>query len=295
MKLGWIGIDVGGTKTRFDVFDDSFRIVHSIKIKTPKEADDFESSIKDSVKALLKKASGRLLVSGIGVGFAGPVDPKKGTVVEALNLPALAGFSFKKTLAPYSKGDVMVYNDVHAAMYGEWKLGAAVGCRDILGVFIGTGIGGAIVSNGKMHLGASGHAGNIGHYLFQPFGPLAGSERHGVLDDVASRVAIAGAAASFAVKHWAPHLLKEAGTDIKKIKSSDLAEAIRAGDKSVEELVRSRAQIVGIVLSNMVDFFNPEMIVLGGGLTDAMPKLIRDEVAVGISAHSTPEARRGLR
>jgi glucokinase len=295
MQLGWIGIDVGGTKTRFDVFDDSFRVVNSIKIKTPKATGDFESSLKNSVKALVKKAEGRVLVSGVGVGFAGPIDPKKGTVLDAPNLPALVGFSFKKTLAPHSRSEVIVYNDVHAAMYGEWKFGAAAGCRDVLGVFIGTGIGGAIISNGKMHLGASGQAGNIGHYLLQPFGPLAGSERHGVLDEVASRVAIAGAAASFAVKHWAPNLLKNAGTDIKKIKSSNLADAIRAGDKTVEELVRSRAHIVGIVLSNMVDFFNPEMIVLGGGLTDAMPKIIRDEVAAGVSAHATADARRGLR
>jgi glucokinase len=73
-----------------------------------------------------------------------------------------------------------------------------------------------------------------------------------------------------------------------------LAKAISAGDKFIEELVRSRAQIVGIVLSNMVDFFNPEMIVLGGGLTEAMPEIIRQEVAAGIRAHATSQALPGL-
>src|SRR5207248_8764414 len=143
----------------------------------------------------------------------------------------LAGFSFKKALAAFTSGEVTLYNDVHAAMYGELKLGSASGCKHVLGVFIGTGIGGAIVSNGKLHLGASGQAGNIGHYLLQPYGPLAGSERHGILDDVASRISIAGAAATFAAKHWAPHLLKDAGTDVRHIKSSALAAAIRDGDK----------------------------------------------------------------
>jgi glucokinase len=295
MKLGWIGIDVGGTKSRFDLFDDGFRLAHTIKIKTAKETEVFTRNLKKALKILVKQAAARLLITGIGVAFAGPVDAKKGTVQSAPNIPDLAGFSFKKALSEFTAGRVTVYNDTHAAMYGEWKLGSAVGCKDVIGVFIGTGIGGAIVSNGNIHLGASGHAGNIGHYLLQPYGPLAGSERHGVLDEVASRVAIAGAAASLAVKQWAPHLFQNAGTDIRKIKSSDLAAAIRGGDKAVEELVRSRAHIVGIVLSNLVDFFNPEMIVLGGGLTDSMPKLIREEVAAGISAHSTADARRGLR
>jgi glucokinase len=292
-KLGWIGIDVGGTKTRFDLFDEGFRRVQGVRVKTPREADQFQTELTTVVSRLMKTAAPRLIVSGIGVGFAGRIDTAKGIVLDAPNLPALAGFSFKKALADFT-ADVIVYNDVHAAMYGELKLGAANGRKHVLGVFIGTGIGGAIVSNGKLHLGASGLAGNIGNYMLQPFGPLAGSERHGVLDEVASRVAIAGAAASLALKNWAPNLLKNAGTDVRRIKSSDLAGAIRAGDKAIEELVRSRAHIVGIVLSNLVDFFNPEMVVLGGGLTDAMPKMIRDEVAAGIKAHSTAEARKGL-
>ena len=290
----WIGIDIGGTKTRLDLFDEAFHIIHSIRVKTGKDATYFKRQLIKSTGELIKAGGPHHPVSGIGVGFAGSVT-NKGLVESAPNLRALEGFPLKKVLSNFTVGDVVVSNDVHAAMYGELKLGAAVGCQHALGVFIGTGIGGAIVSNGKLHLGASGHAGNIGHYLLQPYGAPARSERHGILDEVASRVAIAGSAASFAAKEWAPHLLKRAGTDIRKIKSSDLAASIQAGDKAVEELVRSRARIVGIVLSNLVDFFNPEIVVLGGGLTDAMPKLIRDEVAAGIIDHSTSEARRGLR
>src|SRR5207253_1874728 len=132
-------------------------------------------------------------------------------------------------------------------------------------VFIGTGIGGAIAIDGRLYFGASGHAGDIGHYLVQPFGPLAGSERQGVLDGVSSRIAIAGEAAVLAAKQWAPHLLKSAGTDVLNIKSKSLAKAIKSGDKAIEELVRSRVQIIGIILSNLVDFLNPELVLIGGG------------------------------
>jgi glucokinase len=180
-------------------------------------------------------------------------------------------------------------------LYGELKVGKASGYNDVIAIFIGTGIGGALAIGGKLHYGSSGAAGNIGHYLLHAFGPLAGSERHGILDDFASRISIAGTAATFAAKNWAPNLRRLAGTDVKDIKSSAFAKAIRAGDRNIEELVRSRVHIVGIVLSNMVDFLSPELILLGGGLTDAMPQLVRQEVRRGIEAHSTASALKGLK
>jgi glucokinase len=116
-----------------------------------------------------------------------------------------------------------------------------------------------------------------------------------VLDDVASRTAIAADAAALALKQWAPSLLETAGTDIRKIKSGELADAVARGDKAIEELVRSRAHVIGIVLSNFVDFLNPEMVLLGGGLTEALPEIICQEVARGIAAHATPNATEKLK
>jgi glucokinase len=111
---------------------------------------------------------------------------------------------------------------------------------------------------------------------------------------VASRTAIAADAAALAIKQWAPSLLENTGTDLRNIRSAALAEAISGGDKAVEELVRSRAHVVGIVLSNIVDFMNPELVVLGGGLTEALPAIIRKEVTAGIEGHASPHARRKL-
>jgi glucokinase len=291
-----IGIDVGGTKTRIELFDDTFRTVDSIKFATPKDKEEFTTTLIKSVRKLVKKAAARdLTMIGVGVGFAGAVDTAKGIVQSAPNLAALEGFSFRKALRDVCPCDVSLYNDVQAALYGELKLGVAIGRKHVIAIFIGTGIGGALAIDGKPHFGASGQAGNIGHYLLHAFGPLAGSERHGILDDFASRLAIAGTAATFAAKHWAPHLAKVAGTDVRNIRSTALAEAIQAGDESIEELVRSRVQIVGIVLSNMVDFLSPEMIILGGGLTEAMPKIVREEVTRGIHAHAIPDAVRKLK
>jgi glucokinase len=294
-KSASIGIDVGGTKTRVALFDDKFEVVENIKLKTPKAKEEFEEELVKSVRGLAKKVKENARLTAIGVGFAGSVDEERGVITSAPNIPYLDGFSFKQTFQDSVGCDVAVLNDVHAALYGELKLGKASGCKDVIAIFIGTGIGGAVAIDGKLHVGISGQAGNIGHYLLHAFGPLAGSERHGILDDFASRLAIAGAAATFAAKGWAPHLLESVGTDVRDITSSTFAEAIRSGDKTIEELVRSRMQIVGIVLSNIVDFLSPQMIVLGGGVTDAMPELVCSEVTAGIQAHSTEAARRGLK
>ena len=295
-KSGSVGVDVGGTKTLFALFDEQFEVLEEIKLKTEGTKQEvFTKTLKESVASLLKKASKhRVTVSAIGVGCAGSIDTQKGVVNSAPNIPALDGFSFNQTLAKITDARVRVSNDVHAALYGEHKLGAAVGYKHVIGVFLGTGIGGAIIIHGKLYLGATGRAGDIGHYLLQPLGPLAGSDRGGVLDSIASRAAIAAEAAALATKQKAPHLLKSVGTDIKNIKSSSLADAIQNGDKDVEELVRNRAQMLGIILSNLVDFLNPEMIVLGGGLVDAMPDIIRQEVTAGIKSHTTMEAQQGL-
>ena len=294
--VGAIGIDVGGSKTLFALFDAAFQPIDEIKVKTEPEPDKFSEVFSEAVQSLLKKAEKRgLTIPAIGIGFAGMVDPKKGVIQRAPNIPALEGLSLKKVIAKVTDAEVCVYNDVDAALVGEHEFGAAVGFNHVIGIFIGTGIGGALLINGKLYTGASGLAGDIGNYLLQPLGPLAGSARQGVLDDVASRTAIAGEAAALAAKNWAPHLLEAVGTDVRKIKSSALAEAIKAGDEHVEELVRSRAQIVGIVLSNIVDFLNPELVVLGGGLTEAMPELIRKEVERGIETHASPGAYKDLK
>jgi glucokinase len=121
------------------------------------------------------------------------------------------------------------------------------------------------------------------------------SPRKEVLDNVASRTAIAGDAAALAAKRWAPSLARNTGTDVREIKAGDLAESIRKGDKAVEKLVRSRANIIGAALSNLVDFLNPDTIVLGGGLVYALPTLMRAEISKSIEAHATRKAAKAVK
>ena len=297
-RHGTLGIDIGGTKTLIALFDDAFKPVESIKFKTEaaKGAKVFQRHLSAAIETLLEKARrARLVIPTVGVGCAGHIDAATMELKVALNIPFLKDYPLRKKLVQQTHAEVFIGNDVQMALYGEHALGAARGVRNVICIFMGTGIGGAMMIDGKLHTGVNGVAGDIGHYLVQPLGPLGGSDRQGTLDDFASRTAIAAEAAAFASKQWAPALLKIAGTDISRIRSQALATAIKKGDRPIEELVRSRARIVGIVLSNLIDFINPEMVVLGGGLVEEMPGIVLKEVEKGIRKHTTAAALENLK
>ena len=279
----------------FGLFNDRFRLLQEIKVKTPGKK-KFTRALKECVATLVSTAEKKKLrIQGAGVGCAGTIDQRRGELKFSPNLPFLRHFSFEALLSKLTGGNVLLGNDAQMGLYGEHRLGAAAGLKHVIGVFFGTGVGAAFIAGGELYLGASGAAGEFGHCLIAPMGPLTGSERQGVLDDFVGRPALAGAAAAIAARQGAPHLFGLAGADVTRIRSRILAASIRSGDKNIEEMVRSRARTAGIALSNMVDFLNPEMVVLGGGLVEAMPDLFLHEIAREIRAHTVPAVTQAVR
>ncbi len=293
-KRATIGIDIGGTKMLGALYDEGFEPMEELKLKTSPEKGEknFTRALNEIVEHLMRRAEKKKrTVTAVGVGCAGTVDRRGGVIKCFPNMVDLNGYEIGKRLTKLTGAPVLVGNDVQMGLYGEHQLGAAKGLKHVIGVFIGTGVGGAVIIDGKLHTGATGDAGEIGHYLISPMGPLAGSERQGVLDDWISRVAIAGEAAAFAMKQWAPKLYELAGTDAGRIRSRTLAESIAGGDRQIETMIRCRAHTAGIALSNLVDFLNPEMVVLGGGMVEAMPALFLKEIGEGIRRHTVPRVR----
>ena len=297
-KRAYIGIDIGGTKSLYALFDESFEILAEKKLRTHPENGGvaaFTLEMERAVKSLMLEARKRgREVRRVGVGCAGDIDLKRGVVRHSPNLEFLYGYKLRDRLVKLTGARVFVGHDVQAGLYGEFRLGAARKARHVIGVWIGTGVGGALIIDGRLHLGATGHAGDIGNYLLHAVDVAHESPRKEVLDNVASRTAIAGVAAALAAKHRAPQLRKAAGTDVNDIKAGDLADAIARGDSAVEKLVRSRAGVVGTALSNLADFLNPDMIVLGGGLVDAMPSLMTKEIARAIRSHASAKASKAV-
>ncbi len=291
-KVAALGIDVGGTKTLCLLVDHHCEPLERIKFKTaPAEGrKEFTKNLTRAAAELKAKADTRKLrIVGIGVGCAGSVDQRRGRLVVAPNLLCLEDYPIANHLRRVIRTPVVLGNDVHLGLHAEHQIGVAQGCTHVLGVFFGTGVGGAVVLNNEVYTGATGFGGQVGNILAQPVGGREAALSHGIVDRIASKAAIAGEALVMAVKDWAPYLHKRVGTDLSKIGWNVLRRAIRAGDARVDEMLRARMRVVGIALSSIVNFLNLQLVVLGGGLMDAMPKLVLSEVEAGLREHLMPE------
>jgi len=297
-KPAAVGIDVGGTKTLCVLVDKHFKVMEETKFKTaPHEGrNKFTRRLTESVETLISVARKKgFEVAAIGIGCAGAVDEKEIHINTSPNLLALENYPIGKYLRKIAKVKVTIRNDVQTGIYAEHKLGAAKGCSHVLGVFFGTGVGGAAIINNKLYKGACGFGGQVGGLVAQPVGGPEAALSHGIVDRIASKSAIASEALVMAIKNWAPYLHREVGTDLSKITWGILERAIKNGDKRIEEMLRARMRVVGIALSNVVNFMNPEMVVLGGGLVAQLTKLVMGEIESGMREYLIPEVSDAVR
>ena len=278
-KEFWVGFDLGGTKMMATVFDKNFKALGSERKKTKSSDGDTgpDRLIGVVEKALTEAKVDKDDLCGIGIGFPGPLDLDKGIVIESPNL-GWRNFDLKGLLEKKFKCDVIVGNDVDVGTYGECKFGAGVKARSVVGVFPGTGIGGGFVYEGKILRGKKLSCLEIGHMQMIQNGRLCGCGRRGCLETISSRLAIASDAIVAVYRGEAPHLAKIAGTDLTQIRSGALAEAIHEGDEVIEQIVRNAARWLGVAVANTVNLLAPEVVVLGGGLVEAMKEIFTEEV-----------------
>lgn len=284
-KKYWVGFDLGGTKMLCLVFDRKFNIIGKARKKTKgaEGADAGLARIVETIDEALKDAKvDRDDVGGIGVGSPGPLDLDRGVVLEAPNL-GWRNVPLKDVLEKKFKCPVAVANDVDVGTYGEYRFGAGQKARCVVGVFPGTGIGGGCVYEGNLLRGRVGSCMEIGHMLVQPNGRLCGCGRRGCLETVASRLAIAADCAMAAYRGEAPNLLKACGTDLANIRSGAIADAIKAGDKTVERIVRGAGKHLGNAVGNVINLLAPDVVVLGGGLVEALKDILLEEVRDAVS------------
>lgn len=276
----WVGFDLGGTKMMATVFDSDFKTLGRERKKTKghEGVDAGIARICDVIDAALTQAQmASTQLGGIGIGCPGPLDLDRGILLNAPNLGwkdvPIADLLEKRFGCP-----VVIANDVDAGVFGEYRFGAGKSARCVVGVFPGTGIGGGCVYEGRILRGRRSSCMEIGHLPVLPNGHLCGCGRRGCLEAEASRLAIAGAAAQAACRGEAPHLLAATDADIWKIRSSAIAASIKAGDKSVERIVRKAATLIGTAVAAVVNLLAPDKVVLGGGLVEAMPKLMVETI-----------------
>jgi glucokinase len=298
MKRGAIGIDIGGTKTLCVLVDERHRVLDDHKFKTSavKGERSFLHELLGTIRKLQKVAKEKKLVLvGVGVACAGQVDCDTLEIRSSPNLLKLEGCEIGAYLERALGVKVHLRNDVQMGIFGEHRLGAARGATNALGIFFGTGVGSGAIINGQLHTGASGFGGQVGALLAQPVGGPKAALSHGIVDRIASKAAIAGEALVMAVKQWAPYLHRKIGSDLSKVTWGMLRRSVEHGDKKVEEMLRARMRVVGIATSNVVNFLNPELVVLGGGLIHSFPKLASKEFEEGLREHLVPEVSDALK
>ncbi len=292
-KRVWVGFDLGGTKMLAVVFDDKLKIVGKKRRKTREKGKDgvHTGRITETIRMALEDAGvPESAIQGIGSGCPGPLNLKKGVILEAPNL-GWKDVPLKDLLEKEFNCPAEICNDVDAGVFGEYSSGAGRGARCVLGIFPGTGIGGGCVYEGKIFRGTRASCMEIGFLQMATEGPAAGAGPIGTLEALASRLAIAGEAAKAVYRGLAPNLAKDAGTDLANIRSGTLAKAIDAGDKVIEDIVRRAAEQVGRAIGSLTNVLAPDVVVIGGGLAEAMPKLYLSEAEKGARRNVLPSLK----
>lgn len=271
----WMGFDLGGTKMLAQIYNDDWEVIAKEKKRTKPGTSERQGvdRIIDTIKEALKKAEiSPDQLHGIGIGCPGPIDMDRGVLLDLPNL-GWESVPLRDQVSKELGCPVAVLNDVDAGTYAEYRVGAAKGARCAIGVFAGTGIGGGCVFQGEIFRGARVSAFEIGHIQVMSNGPRCGCGQRGCLESVASRLAIAAQAARTAYRGDAPHLLEGAGVDLSKIRSGALSSSIAKGDQAIEEIIQEASRYIGIAVASAVNLIGPEVVVLGGGLVEAMPDI----------------------
>ena len=271
MKKYSIGVDLGGTKILAGIVEkQTGKIVFEVKNKTKKEKGNKKITAKiiETIEELLNSSDipGEE-ISSIGLGLAGQVDREKGILINAVNLDC-KDLNVKEILEEKFSIPVNIGNDVEVATFGELKFGAGIGYKDIVCIFVGTGVGSSIVKDGKIHLGASQSAGEIGHIIVDLNGRACACGGNGCLEAYASRTAIETRILG-AVKKGRKSVITEL-TDGKSISSKHIKKSLEAHDEVVTQYVNEAIDYLSGGIASVINFYNPELIILGGGLIQSV-------------------------
>ncbi len=267
-----VGVDLGGTKILAAVVGPNQTILGRAKRPTPADAGGAAilAAIVGTVdQALAESGLGRHEILAIGIGSPGPLDPVSGVIPFSANLN-VRDWALGPDLATAMGLPVLLQNDVRVGGYGEYRLGAGRGYRNVLAAFVGTGIGGCVILDGHILEGATGNAGEIGHIIIKPGGPKCGCGRRGCLEAMSSRSAIARRISKAARKGVPSALASKVDKKSGKLKSGDLAAAILAGDPVAVEEVYRAARFLGLGLGGLINLLGPDIVILGGGVTEAL-------------------------
>ncbi|HAV63147.1 MAG TPA: ROK family protein [Verrucomicrobiales bacterium] len=292
-----VGVDFGGTKILSGVFTPKLELVGTVKISTKahRSVDAVIDRIARCVRDAIDECDLNLKqLKAVGVGAPGAVDSGEGVVINGPNI-GWENVPLKKELEKRLEVPVFVDNDCNACTIGVHEVELGGQARDLVGVFLGTGIGAGLIFNGKMYSGYNRTAGEIGHMIIRAEGKSDKDNPAETFEELASRTAIFRRIKQ-AVKDGKKTLLTETlGEELDNLRSGDLRKAIRKGDKLVEGIVEQAAVYAGIGLANVINLLNPEVIVVGGGLIEALENTMFDLIEKNARKFALPGVAKGIK
>jgi len=264
-----IGIDIGGTGTKFGIVDRVGNVLFTGELSTKKhkKIETFIDELYEKLHALIQTVGGPGRIRGIGVG-APNGNFYTGTVDYAPNLPWKGIIPLAQLIQDKFQLPANLTNDANAAAIGEMMYGAAQGMKDFIMITLGTGVGSGIIANGHLILGHDGFAGELGHTIIIPDGRFhPGTGKYGSLESYASATGVMLTAKEILEKTKDDSLLRKIPID--EIDSKKVYDSAIQGDKLAREIFEYTGKILGMALANFVMFSSPEAIILFGGLTKA--------------------------
>ena len=286
-----IGVDIGGTKTLGLALTGSGEIIVQETRPTPQNSDQ----IVECVATLFHSLANQLRtyrVSALGIGVAGLVD-KNGQLHRAPNLADADGLKLQRSIEPLIDVPVYVDNDANCAARAELIRGAARNVEQALLVTLGTGIGGAVISDGKVARGAEGMAGEPGHMLVDPNGPICACGMQGCWESYASGTGLVNLATQAVSAGRLSAIVEDVGGEVEKITGEHVTAAARKGDEEAIRVIDAYSWWVAVGLANCAALIDPEIIILGGGLIEEWElwgprvRTAFDQLLIGASQRAT--------
>ncbi|MDR1952113.1 MAG: ROK family protein [Elusimicrobiota bacterium] len=266
-KKHFLGIDIGGTSVKIAIVKSDLEILSQTSLPT-----NIKEEPRKVLKDILKAAAGLEgydKVKSIGLGIPGDVDSKNGILRRAYNLPKWKNIFVRNILHKYSKKKVCIDNDANAASLGAFWLDTGGKANNLVCITLGTGIGGGIILNKKIYRGSSSSAGEIGHMTITYDRNVCNCENIGCVEAYIGAKNLTAYSVNYIKKHKSPIIMKFIDNDFSKLTIEILYKSALRKDKTALELWQYAGEILGVLLSNIVNFINPDTIVLCGGVSRA--------------------------
>ncbi|MCX7975032.1 MAG: ROK family protein [Candidatus Aminicenantes bacterium] len=251
------GFDVGGTQIKFGLLDHKGKIIFQGNEKTPQDFQLFGQKL-DQIWEKMKIQAGRRKIVAVGFGFPGIFCPEREIIIQSPNFPALDGLPLRPFLKKIFNLPFWMDNDANLAAYGEWFLGGKKKPESLVLLTLGTGVGSGIILSGEIWHGSLGFAAEIGHLTVNPEGVKCHCGNRGCLETEVSAKAL--------VRHYLNFSTRKELQKKVVLTAKDVALLARKGDKAARKSFDRAAYFLGIALGAIINFLNPEVIVIGGGV-----------------------------